>query len=118
MRRETTLQENVDRTMADLAREERRMNPRTRGGEDEAMRKMEKHMKSTSSDGNKKKQTSSSKVKKDNSAEIKKKQNEDEEKKKAEEKVEKESQREEMTEGENLFAHSLDNLDCHVINWF
>ena len=69
------MQENVDKTMEDLALEERRMNPRTRGGEDEAMRKMAKHMKSTSN--NKKKQPSSSKVKKDNEVKTDKKQNED-----------------------------------------
>ena len=106
MRRETTMQENVDKTMEDLAREERRMNPRTRGGEDEAIRKMEKHIKSTSN--NKKKLTSSSNVKKGNEVKSDKKQNEnlkeketDGKKEGTEEKVEKEQRQEKATQGKN-----------------
>ena len=35
MKRGSAMQENIDKTLEDLAREERRMNPRTRGGEDQ-----------------------------------------------------------------------------------
>ena len=95
--------ENVDRTMADLARKERRMNPRTRGGEEEAMRKMAKHMKSASSNGSKKED--SAKIDKKQNDDAKKKEN-DEEKKKAEEKLEKELKQEKMTQGKNsIFRH-------------